>query len=75
MKAYSKQGKEVIKELEIIGKWANSCVTIEQLNGVERLFHRKIQYKSYQFPIIDSRPCYMGLGKVQGILLTLRNKL
>jgi hypothetical protein len=26
MKAYSKQGKQVIKELDIIGQWANRTI-------------------------------------------------
>lgn len=62
---------DTIQELEIIGNWAKSCETRDQLERVKLFLDRKVNKKSFNFPKHRSREAYMSLGIVEGIILTL----
>lgn len=60
-----------IKELVIIGNWAKSCKTKEQLDTVRKYLDKKIKSKDFKFPEKDTAKANYSLGIVDGIILTL----
>jgi hypothetical protein len=67
----SKQGNHVVKELVIIGNWAKTCKTIEQLETVEKFLDKKVNSSVWWYPSIDKEVCHFHLGVVKGMILTL----
>jgi hypothetical protein len=60
-----------IKKLSIIGNWAKSCETSEQLNSVENFMNSHVNnIKPFMFPKESHRVMY-HCGIIDGIILTV----
>jgi len=64
-----KDTDETIADLVIIGNWAKSCKSQEQLDTVDGFFERYLQ--KYKFPKYRSDEVIYNSGIVAGIILTL----
>ena len=62
---------ELLKELVIIGDWAKSCKTREQLLTVKNYLDNKVKSPYTRFPTKMTHKAYYHLGIVDGIILTL----
>ncbi len=66
---FLKTNKETISEMVVIGNWAKSCKTKEQLDTVSTFFEKYLN--KYSFFKYGADKVLLNQGMVLGIILTL----